>query len=707
MFSRNCFNGQDGVGAPQYGRHKPKSGAPKKRAPNPKVALMIRGKIHRLLHASGEQVPHNPCPYYAGILEEEEEDEKDGTDSDLRRRTPRRDRYGHIPDITNGQAAKDHAAHAGVDYVGEVELNREGCVRIPCTLQQSSNLAQPLRTSSQAMSDFNGSRFLAEMGCVGGAPFSYTAVGHDRIVEEDEDEEEEETSAIVDHILKELRGINKIQAEISDLREYLTSVRGSVDEVSSCVEAVLTEIEGMRSGTKPTVESWAGATGLKDGMSPVYHEKCSSSYSAMMDTSPKADCPSNFMSQKGFRVHDNQLPDGRSFGSASAYKSMCTSANVDSQNPDEVHAELESFDQSANVIPAGARARKLSFGYLERQDGQDCPSTSSLSSGHSSKSESDPDRIEPECPENHGWSQVGLPRSASCETGWSEEDYERGHYFRQGSFEDGDSCIDEGHTWELCKLNDDEACSTLGRSSAGSSEHLSYVSSRHYNSPASTSSREEWLAKKKRRAQAHDEEFTGMSSEDLVLECSGPSSHYSPAKEYESKVVEYVHSRDTFHGITGTVVNHDGDTSEHAHLETPETSSLEQSHCKAAGQPGSTLEELNTNIPNSDGSRFAPSPDNAGSTVKRIGKAVLDFKSVLWVALKKLEGAQSPVGDKTEVMAPPSSSPSTETLVVTPCPATPDDVASPEGVSASPKQKKQTLQQPMPHNLKTGRNFCS
>ncbi|KAI3362008.1 hypothetical protein L3Q82_012343 [Scortum barcoo] len=57
------------------------------------------------------------------------------------------------------------------------------------------------------------------------------------------EEPEQGSSNIVEHILKELKGINKIQEEISDLRQYLTSVRGSVDEVSCCVDAVLSEID--------------------------------------------------------------------------------------------------------------------------------------------------------------------------------------------------------------------------------------------------------------------------------------------------------------------------------------------------------------------------------------------------------------------------------------------------------------------------------
>uniref|UniRef100_A0A8C9YTJ0 Unc-13 homolog Ba (C. elegans) n=1 Tax=Sander lucioperca TaxID=283035 RepID=A0A8C9YTJ0_SANLU len=89
------------------------------------------------------------------------------------------------------------------------------------------------------------------------------------LLEEDEDQEEE-SSAIIEHILKELRGINKIQEEISDLRDYLTSVRGSVEEVSSCVDAVLLEIEGIRSSNKAGsgihAGTWSGV-GCKDGPS--------------------------------------------------------------------------------------------------------------------------------------------------------------------------------------------------------------------------------------------------------------------------------------------------------------------------------------------------------------------------------------------------------------------------------------------------------
>lgn len=77
---------------------------------------------------------------------------------------------------------------------------------------------------------------------------------NEQILDDDEEEEEEEGTTrggagyLVEHLLKELKGINKIQEEISDLRQYLTSVRGSVDEASYCVDTVLSEIEELYCG---------------------------------------------------------------------------------------------------------------------------------------------------------------------------------------------------------------------------------------------------------------------------------------------------------------------------------------------------------------------------------------------------------------------------------------------------------------------------
>uniref|UniRef100_A0A8C7X7U4 Unc-13 homolog B n=1 Tax=Oryzias sinensis TaxID=183150 RepID=A0A8C7X7U4_9TELE len=72
---------------------------------------------------------------------------------------------------------------------------------------------------------------------------------------------------IVNNILKELKGINKIQAEISDLRQYLSSVRRSVDEVSCCVDSVLSEIGELYSGASaaPHFNSFPGTPYMRQG----------------------------------------------------------------------------------------------------------------------------------------------------------------------------------------------------------------------------------------------------------------------------------------------------------------------------------------------------------------------------------------------------------------------------------------------------------
>ncbi|XP_063151989.1 protein unc-13 homolog B isoform X2 [Candoia aspera] len=59
---------------------------------------------------------------------------------------------------------------------------------------------------------------------------------------------------VIDYIVEELQGISRIQTEIAELQQHLALVKGSVEEVSSCVDSVLSEIEGLQSaGRMPTV----------------------------------------------------------------------------------------------------------------------------------------------------------------------------------------------------------------------------------------------------------------------------------------------------------------------------------------------------------------------------------------------------------------------------------------------------------------------
>ncbi|XP_030647592.1 protein unc-13 homolog B [Chanos chanos] len=667
MFSRNRYNGQDGAGLPQYPRPKNKTAAPKRRAPNPRVALVIRGKIHRLLQGSGEYVSQPPGLYYAGIQEEDEEDEEEGKVPDFcRRGIPRGGGACCSAPVPNGQELGGMAAPS---CVGEVELNREGGIRIPCTLQHNSTLL-PTGTQNQTPSDLNGAGFGETTHSQrGSVAYGFSAGTEEKTEEEEDDEEhEEESSAIIDHILKELRGINKIQEEISDLREYLSSVSGSVEEVSSCVDAVLMEIEGIRSGSKPGVESCSSHS------LPGRHSSNSSSSQACCKpcTLEAASACSAVSEQHHgfggqFKTTSNQdadLQDTReTFRSVTAFSGTAVSAHGVSNE-----FEQDTSDQSSDVLP-GAGRRKLSFGYLERQDGQDCPSTSSLSSGQSSKSESDHERstlgqVQEAIGSDQDWGSVGFRHSGSVETGWSEED----GYSRQGSYEEGDGCTGRGETWDRCR--EEGTCSSLGgQSSMGSSEHLSVLSSRHYNSPASTSSREDRDAR--RRRQYSCEEDGGIHSEPLGVECSdfGAVGDYlsdetseacrnkgevyvATGQSHDTFTVMATNRKEGFQGHYGLSGGLKGESNEKISVvETAPQSNLPgASAAMTRTQKDGELSGFDQNLCGSD---LDAEVSNVGFNVKRIGRAVLDFSTALRGALKKLEGSgtQTPL-PKTEVNPP-------------------------------------------------------
>lgn len=690
MFSRNRFNGQHGAGVAPKGGTKAKVNPPKKRAPNPRVALVIRGKIHRLLQGSADhQVPESHL-YYAGIEEEEEEGDKQEGRKDRRgvypKVGPRLEAYS--PKVSNG---KGHGVALGPPCVGEVELNREGCIRIPCTLQHKScrspanikriSFEAGVRGSPEEMRpapryapiepDTNGAKFAGASGRDFASPrirpkrpystgdcvdYNFNRAIPGTLLEEDEEslgvDKEEESSAIIEHILKELRGINKIQEEISDLRDYLTSVRGSVEEVSSCVDAVLLEIEGIRSSNKTGsgvhASTWSGV-GCKDGAST--RRRPASAYGSLGSAMPKSD--SNI-----FPVVCNER---HSIHGELLLARAEVSPIAESVGHQELEEPEDNSDHSSD-IPVGAIARKLSFGYLERQDGQDYPSTSSLSSGHSSKSESDLERPT----SSHGrkqqraddrdehWTNTG----ATGESAWHEE-------------HEGDSslCCEEAGSWDHYRGGG--GYGTLGQCSAGSSEHLSVRSGQHYNSPASTSSREEWQSRRRRpqtQSGIHVPTDTNLDNPTVgygcAADCSYPQSsgyHSVDGHDREGEEFDYEQSNDPSYSTDCQVDSYQ--ETYLAYEETSEVTWTEASLCTTVADVDRPFSN-ETEVSNQSLENQRPHPgrtdvQTGGFNVKRIGRAVLDFSSALRGALRKLEVPAT--GDETDFdLSMPSDLPTAE-----------------------------------------------
>ncbi|KAL4623197.1 hypothetical protein GN956_G19089 [Arapaima gigas] len=229
MLSRTHFTEQDGTAVLQHGQSERNTLA-KKTAHSPKETHVLRHKIHKFLQDAEE----NSAPDF-GLSHDQIEKNIKKVFSSVQFSSP----------LVSG--VQDQTTAPNTDTcIGSQLLNRRDYYKIPCSAYTNGPRAQRCISEVISSSLAGGKE---ECGTQKKEQKQVSRVVDHKMNLEEKDRAEVDSSTVIEHILKELRGINRIQEEISDLREYLTSVSGSVDEISCCVDAVLTEIEGLRTGS--------------------------------------------------------------------------------------------------------------------------------------------------------------------------------------------------------------------------------------------------------------------------------------------------------------------------------------------------------------------------------------------------------------------------------------------------------------------------
>ncbi|XP_076876489.1 protein unc-13 homolog B isoform X2 [Brachyhypopomus gauderio] len=427
---------------------------------------------------------------------------------------------------------------------------------------------------------------------------------------------ERSSSTIVEHILKELQGINKIQEEISDLRQYLVSVSGSVDEVSCCVDAVLMEIEELYS---------AGAVGRPSPQRLMTHRR-------------------SLCRQKGVTAmkRHNKSPLKRPVKS----ERNETSAFFD------VSRKSKMFDpevNSDNSDESSCRVRPSKYPHHDMAYGQDFPSTSSLSSCHSSKSRRQNGTLHSRevDPQMSGWEPSCMPLSASGEggwsgdTGWSEEDC--------CSCQNSADEVEDGRkpdAWH--RYNGGATSSSPVHSSESSSEHFSLLFGHQYNSLSSLSSVADWRHTRKQAVSDIECEYapncpysrsSGYHTMDAYADepCSGPSRSLSCST---MGLTDYDYGCQELHSSCEHCL-----CVKHVDVDSADSTERVWPHRVC---PSMTEEQCGPDYSeNTD--TDASQPSNVGIDVVKMSKAMLTFRSALRGALKRLEVPDSQCSDEENI----------------------------------------------------------
>uniref|UniRef100_A0A672ND31 Unc-13 homolog B n=1 Tax=Sinocyclocheilus grahami TaxID=75366 RepID=A0A672ND31_SINGR len=429
------------------------------------------------------------------------------------------------------------------------------------------------------------------------------------------------SSTIVEHILKELQGINKIQEEISDLRQYLTSVSGSVDEVSCCVDAVLLEIEELYS---------VGAVGNPSPRRVVAHQRSPGRQNAI--PLPQSRNSSPVVKHKKLEKNEGRPLSARP--NVSGWDVETDYRDVPRRT------KLHNPKASDNLDAPCSRFKKSSYCHLY---GQEFTSTSSLSSGHSSKSrDQEGSYYSREADqENSGWRRSEMQLSVSGEGGWSGD--------TRWSEEDYCSCqnsADEletvGHPDTWYKYNGGET----SHSSSSSSEHLSLLFGNH-DSPSSSSSVVDWRHPKNQTISDIGCDWTsncmysrssGYHTMDAYADesCSGPSRSLSCST---IGMTDYDDGCRNLHS-----------SCEHCLCDVDSEKDWPEGACTDVYDPDYSE---NTDTEESQ-------PSNLGYDIVKISKAMLTFHSALREAFTKLDTPEPQYLDEDTKSVVPSPSKSND-----------------------------------------------